>query len=459
MIRVFSHYVSGKLVLLVGLDALLLLFSAYIGISLHAAMTGSAPAVSPAAIAFLFGMLIVLSSTGLYQVDLLGEAKSIQRRLLASVPIGFALTFLIWYLAPSLHLGLDVLALMVVVAMGGSALARVAVHRWGELSGLKPRVLVLGTGSRVLKLAEAAQHSPHHVVVGYVALQPARHYVPLSSVLPMSAGESLSSMVDKYGIDEIVVAVRDRRGGALPVQDLLRCRLKGVRVTELQSFYEREYRQVMLETVNPSWMVFGQGFRLGWGRALAKRLFDLLASALLLVLTLPVLAVAALAILVESGLPLVYRQERVGRGGRVFTVYKLRSMRHDAEQDGTPQWAAADDERTTPVGRILRKLRIDELPQILNVLKGEMSLVGPRPERPFFTDKLVDQLPYYSLRHSVKPGITGWAQVRYHYGSTLDDTVEKLQYDLYYVKNQGLFLDLSVLIATVKVVLTGTGAR
>jgi sugar transferase (PEP-CTERM system associated) len=275
----------------------------------------------------------------------------------------------------------------------------------------------------------------------------------------LAPGESLSSVVKRYGIDEIVLAIRDRRGGAFPVRELLECRLKGIKVTELSTFFEREYQQVILESLNASWMVLGDGFRQGVFRTFVKRGFDLVASTVLLLLALPVIVLAAICILLESGLPVLYRQERVGQGGRIFTIYKLRSMKNGAEGDGDPRWAAANDDRATRVGRIIRKLRIDELPQIINVFKGEMSFVGPRPERPFFVDKLKQQIPYYDLRHSIKPGITGWAQVRYHYGASLDDAVEKLQYDLYYVKNHTLFLDLMVLIATMRVVLWDRGAR
>jgi sugar transferase (PEP-CTERM system associated) len=243
------------------------------------------------------------------------------------------------------------------------------------------------------------------------------------------------------------------------VQELLECRLKGVKVTELSTFFEREYQQVILESLNPSWMVLGDGFRQGVFRTVVKRFFDLAASTALLLVALPVIVLAAMCILLESGLPVLYRQERIGQNGRIFTIYKLRSMKNGAESDGTPRWADSNDDRNTRVGRILRKLRIDELPQIINVFKGEMSFVGPRPERPFFVDQLVQQIPYYALRHSIKPGITGWAQVQYHYGASLDDAVEKLQYDLYYVKNHTLFLDLMVLIATMRVVLWDRGAR
>jgi sugar transferase (PEP-CTERM system associated) len=275
----------------------------------------------------------------------------------------------------------------------------------------------------------------------------------------MEPGESLPTVVKKHGIDEIVLAVRDRRGGGFPVQELLECRLNGTKVTELSAFFEREYQQVFLGSLNPSWIVLGDGFRQGFFRTTVKRLFDLAASTTLLLFALPVMLLAAICIFLESGLPVLYRQERVGQGGGTFTIYKLRSMKNGAESDGNPRWAAANDDRTTRVGRIIRKLRIDELPQIINVFKGEMSFVGPRPERPYFVDKLTTQIPYYALRHSIKPGITGWAQVRYQYGASIDDAIEKLQYELYYAKNHTLFLDLVILIATVEVVLWNRGVR
>jgi sugar transferase (PEP-CTERM system associated) len=465
MVRVFSHYVSAKLVLLVVLEALLLIFAVHVGLAFHLSGPGapifmSGPAVPPPAAAFSLGMLIVMNSMGLYHVGLWKDEQSILVRPVAALVAGLGLSFLMMYLVPALYMGPEGLAIMVIVAVTGSGLVRFGIYKWDQLVAFKPRVLVLGTGSRVVKLAELAQRNQHHVMVGYVAFPPsAQHYVPLPRVLSMAPGESLPSVVEKYGVDEVVVAVRDRRGGGFPVHELLECRLKGVKVTELSTYFEREYQQVSLESLNASWMVLGEGFRQGLFRSTVKRLFDLAASTLLLLLALPVMLLAAVCIFLESGAPVLYRQERVGQGGRIFAIYKLRSMENGAESDGTPRWAAADDDRTTRVGRIIRKLRIDELPQIINVLKGEMSFVGPRPERPFFVDKLTKQIPYYALRHSVKPGITGWAQVRYHYGASLDDAVEKLQYELYYVKNHTLFLDLVILINTVQVVLWDRGAR
>ena len=465
MIHLFNHYVPGRMVVLAFLEALVLLMAAYVGISLDLAgsvieSSGAAYAAPSQAGAFALGMIIVMSSMGLYQPDMESDSRSIRVRLVIALLLGFGFTGLLSYLMPlryprPLSLG----ATIMMVALVGSALVRAGFYRWNKLEVLRPRVLVLGTGSRVMKLAELAKRNPNHQVIGYISAQPSRHYIPLQQVLPMAPEDSLMSIVERHAIDQIVVGVRDRRGGGFPVQQLLECRMKGVKVIELPSFFEREYRQVLLESLNPSWMVLGDGFRQGYFGNAAKRLFDVTVSAVLLLVTLPIILVAALCIYLESGLPVLYRQERVGQGGRTFTLYKLRSMKPDAESEGAPHWAKPNDDRITRVGRFIRKYRIDELPQIFNVLNGEMSFVGPRPERPFFVDQLTKQIPFYALRHSTKPGITGWAQVRYQYGASIDDAIEKLQYDLYYVKNHGLFLDLMILISTVEVVLWGRGAR
>jgi sugar transferase (PEP-CTERM system associated) len=255
------------------------------------------------------------------------------------------------------------------------------------------------------------------------------------------------------------VAVGDRRGGVLPLRELLDCKLNGIRVFDMSSHYEHHLGQIPLDSLNASWLIFGNGFRQDLARRLVKRAFDIVCSVTLLVLSLPIMLLAALAIAWESGLPILYRQERIGHNNRSFHVIKFRSMRIDAEKDGCPQWASSNDSRVTRVGKIIRKLRIDELPQLISVLKGDMSLVGPRPERPFFVEQLTAEVPFYAVRHSLKPGLTGWAQVRYSYGACKDDAVRKLQYDLYYVKNHSLLLDLKILFSTIGVVLTGKGAQ
>jgi sugar transferase (PEP-CTERM system associated) len=245
----------------------------------------------------------------------------------------------------------------------------------------------------------------------------------------------------------------------MPLRQLLDCKVSGTKVYDLNTHFEKTLGQIRVDFLSASWLIFGDGFNQGAWRTGVKRVFDIICSALLLVVASPIMLVTALLIKLESPGSVFYRQERVGQNNSTFQVVKFRSMRNDAEKDGQPVWAQANDARVTRIGAIIRRLRIDELPQIFNVLKGEMSLVGPRPERPFFVEQLTQEIPFYALRHSIKPGVTGWAQVRYAYGSTVEDSLQKLQFDLYYVKNHTLFLDLVVLMETVAVVLTGRGAR
>lgn len=271
--------------------------------------------------------------------------------------------------------------------------------------------------------------------------------------------DHLLRTIRDLNVGEIVIAVREQRGGVLPLRQLLDAKLRGIRVIDLATFYERELGMLYIDHIKASWLIFGEGFSQGLLRDVVKRVFDLFFGLLLLVISLPVQLLAALAIMIDSGMPILYRQERVGQGGRAFTIIKFRTMVDDAEKDGTPRWAQQGDSRITRVGRFLRFTRIDELPQLFNVLRGDMSFVGPRPERPFFVRHLLEDIPFYDLRHSVKPGITGWSQVRYPYGASVGDSMQKLQYDLYYVKNHSLFLDLLILVDTVQVVLLGKGAR
>jgi len=281
--------------------------------------------------------------------------------------------------------------------------------------------------------------------------------VPAASVLPV--GRSLVAIANEHNASEIVVAVQNRRGGSFPIRELLDCKLNGIKVIDSATFFEREACQIRVDSLQPSWFVFGSGFDQTFMRSFVKRAFDLFASLLIFIGTLPVTSITALLIWLEDRSPIFYRQERVGEDGNTFMVLKFRSMRTDAEKEGAPIWAKTGDTRTTRVGRVIRKLRIDEIPQVLNVIKGEMSFVGPRPERPFFVEQLCEKVPYYNMRHSIKPGITGLAQVRYQYGASVEDAVQKLQYDLYYVKNNSLFLDLLILLDTLQVVLLSKGSR
>jgi sugar transferase (PEP-CTERM system associated) len=461
VLRIFSHYVCTRLLALVALEAFMLSQCVAWGYSLSLGDAATVPLSNEMAralttVIFSAVMLLVMAGMGLYELDACSGRSSVFGRLIVAALIGVTLTSLLATVLPLPRMPVHALGIGALGAVCASWLMRRVLVRWVSASSFKARVLVFGAGSGAA-FARLTQRHASHVVIGYVDDQQAPGPLPFARLRPAD-GESLLDLAARYNVNHIVVAVKDRRGGALPVQELLRCRVKGIRVSELATFFERERRQVLIESLTPGWMVFGEGFRQGLTRTIVKRLFDIAASVALLVLTLPVMLVTALCILIESGRPVFYRQERVGEGGRTFTIYKFRSMSTAAERDGKPRWAEARDARVTPIGRVIRKLRIDELPQIFNVLHGEMSFVGPRPERPYFVEQLTEQIPYYALRHSVKPGITGWAQVRYTYGASVDDAVEKLQYDLYYVKNNTLFLDLMILISTMEVVLWGGGS-
>lgn len=322
------------------------------------------------------------------------------------------------------------------------------------------RVLVLGTGpeAQTVETSLAVASHPGLELAGFYPLDKVTARSVSSSRI-VSNHLSLEETVKHLEIDEIIVAVREQRGGVLPLRALLECRLGGVRVTDLARFFERVHGRVPIESLKVSWLIYGNGFRQTWLRGVVKRAFDILVAAVLLPTALPLMVVIACLISLDGGAPIIYRQERVGCRGQKFTLLKFRSMTKDAEKDGQASWASVNDERVTGIGRFMRRTRIDELPQLINVLRGEMSFVGPRPERPTFVAMLTEKIPFYAVRHSVKPGLTGWAQVRYTYGANVEESIKKLEYDLYYVKNHTLLLDMLILIKTVRVVLLGEGAR
>ena len=324
---------------------------------------------------------------------------------------------------------------------------------------VRSRTLIFGSGEAARVVGQTISSAdPNAEIVGYLAGPNEKHTaVAHDKLLP--AGRSLIDTARAHQVDEIVVALSERRAGSMPLRELLDCKLQGVKVYDLNSHFEKCLGQIRIDYLNASWLIFGDGFNQGLGRTMVKRVFDIVSAGLLIALASPVMLLTALAIKLDSRGPVLYRQERTGLDNKPFQCVKFRSMRTDAEMDDQPRWATSGDDRITRVGRLLRVSRIDELPQLFSVLKGDMSLVGPRPERPYFVEQLTREIPFYAVRHSVKPGVTGWAQVRYQYGSTVEDSQEKLQYDLHYVKNHTLWLDLQILVETVHVVLTGKGAR
>ncbi len=322
---------------------------------------------------------------------------------------------------------------------------------------LVENVLIVGTGPTAMHLARQIfhQHDFAYHIVGFAGDEGS--HIPPGYPQLVATSNSIADVVARHAVDRIIVAVDDRRG-SLPVEELVHAKLSGVCVEEAATTYERLTGKIMLENIKPSWLIFSEGFRVSRVRRLLKRGADVVLSLIGLIVGAIPMALTALAVRLESGVPVLYRQERVGQHGRLFTLFKFRSMRVDAE-GATPVWAREDDDRVTRVGRVIRLTRLDELPQLWNVLRGDMSFVGPRPERPYFVEMLSEEIPFYHERHAVKPGITGWAQVKYRYGSSIEDATEKLRYDLYYIKHTSLFFDLTIVFDTVKVILFGKGAK
>jgi len=464
VIRFFRHYVPLNLLLLVLIEALILGGAIYAGVSARFFDGNVIPddlqPLLPKALTFTVVMLGLMTASGLYDLEWQGGVRALLQRLGLSFGLGLVTMSLLFYFFPTLLFGRGAFLLSFGLALLGILLSRALFIRWARAGAFKTRALVIGTGSRAAHiealLAKRGQ-AGNVQVLGYLPMGGSHHFVNHDRIL--DTPEGLPELAARLQISEIILAVRDRRGGGLPVPELLKCKLRGIRILELSSFFERENGHLQLDSMNASWMMLADGFHQGMLRDTIKRLFDLLVSTSMLAISLPIMVLTALLIKLESSGPVLYRQERVGQGGRNFTILKFRSMCVDAEKDGKPRWAGQNDSRVTLTGRFIRRTRIDELPQIFNVFFGDMSFVGPRPERPYFVQDLTQKIPYYGVRHTVKPGITGWAQVRYAYGATDEDAMQKLQYDLYYVKNHSLFLDLMILFQTAQVVLWGKGAR
>lgn len=404
-------------------------------------------------------MLALNAWLGMYQRLHHRSFEDTRARAVLSLHLSIPVAYVLLVMLPEAQLNRHMLEIAGMAAIFGMLANRVRAQHGRSRSMVMHRVLIIGVGKEALGVAESlGLDDPQVEIAGFYPGHPTEEvHVPQERVLTRDM--SLTDTANALKVDEIVVAVRERRGGVLPLRELLDCRISGVKVMDLSSHFESMLGQIRIDALKAGWLIFGEGFDQGFIRTCIKRIFDWLFAFVMLILLSPIMLITALAILFEDGGPIFYRQERVGLNGRLFNVIKFRSMRSDAESDGKPRWASANDDRVTRVGRFIRKTRIDELPQLYCVLKGDMSMVGPRPERPYFVDKLTKEIPFYTVRHSVKPGVTGWAQVRYHYGASVDDAVHKLQYDLYYVKNHTLLLDLVVLFETVSVVVGGKGAQ
>ena len=460
MVRIFNHYIHGAALRGIVFDLALVLIVAMVAVSLDlGSIDRAVPLAGTHVVSFAACLFVINSASGLYETAACGTVGRSFARALLVLLVALPLTWAIFGLLPASFADRSSIQLSIMAGVSALILRRAYLSHASAGPARQTRIMIFGAGTAAVVVGNTLRAAdPNADIVGYVAGPNEREpAVPANEILELDG--TLPSMAQRLGVDEIVVALTERRAGSMPLRQLLDCKASGTKVYDLNTHFEKTLGQIRIDYLSASWLIFGDGFNQGAWRTAVKRVFDIFCATTLILLTAPIMLVTAVLIKLESAGPVLYRQERVGQNGRTFSIAKFRSMRTDAEKDGRPRWASANDDRVTSVGHIIRRLRIDELPQLLNVLRGDMSLVGPRPERPFFVDQLTQEIPFYALRHSVKPGVTGWAQVRYPYGATVEDSQEKLQFDLYYVKNHTLFLDLVVLMETVGVVLTGKGAR
>lgn len=462
MIRLFKHYIPYPVLFLALIDFFLLVAAAETAWVLRAHQIGMqvdyiGNRFGPL-LTFAISVHVAAMAVGVYGPDALQSLRFAIARLLVAVSLGVIFQSIMAFVFPGTTLWRSNSLYAMGLAFVFLAMSRAILGTLVGGQSFKRRLLVLGAGPRAQRIKDLeAKPGTGFSVVGFIAMDEAKRVIP--EAINRSAIYNLADYVVKLGTSEVVLALEERRN-ALPLDDLLRIKTTGVHVNDISTFLERETGRVDLDSVNPSWLIFSDGFSSGRRLSgIAKRLFDIAASSILLFFTAPIILLFALLVKLESKGPAFYRQQRVGLFGQSYHVLKLRSMRQDAESSGKAVWAQKDDDRVTAVGRFIRKVRIDELPQTWNVLKGEMSFVGPRPERPEFVADLEQQLSYYAERHMVKPGITGWAQINYPYGASIEDSRHKLEYDLYYAKNYTPFLDLLILLQTIRVILWPDGAR
>ncbi len=461
MIRLFKHYIPHAVILLGLLDFGLLFLAGELAWQVRASQIGmEVDPISERWLSLTGSALVVwlaMISVGVYGPNALRSLRYAAARLLVAISLAILALAMVEFVLSNITFWRSTLFYMMLLTIAFMVADRLLLNSFLGSSAFRRRVMVLGAGDRAQRVRELGDRPESgFAVVAYLAMNEGDRVV--EEAIPRDAIHDLGRFVENLGVSEVVLALQERRN-ALPLKDLLRIKTKGVHVNDFSSFMERETGRVDLDTVNPSWLIFSDGF--SSSRMLssaAKRVFDIVASSILLALTLPIIVLFALIVKLDSKGPAFFRQKRVGLYGETFNLIKLRSMRTDAEANGA-KWAEKNDPRITRIGRFIRKVRIDELPQTWSVLKGEMSFVGPRPEVPQFVNDLEEQLPFYAERHMVKPGITGWAQINYPYGASIEDSRKKLEYDLYYAKNYTPFLDLVVLLQTVRVILWPEGAR
>jgi sugar transferase (PEP-CTERM system associated) len=462
MLRVFKHYVPHAVILLALLDFLLLVTAAEMAWIVRARQINMF--VDPITtrllplLTFALAVQTAMIAVGVYGIDALLSLRFAAARLLVAVSLGVIFMSTMFFALPGITLWRSNSLYAMIFGYILLVFVRALFGKLLGSDGFKRRLLVLGAGPRAARIRSlAAEKGVGFIIVGHVSMNDCEPVIP--TAINRVHIENLAEHAMLLNASEVVLALEERRN-ALPINDLIRVKTTGVHVNELTSFLERETGRVDLDTVNPSWLIFSDGFSSGRRlSSFAKRIFDIVVSLALLIIAAPLILITAIIVKLESRGPAFFRQTRVGLYGETFELIKLRSMREDAEVNGEAVWAEKNDPRITRVGNIIRKTRIDELPQIWSVLKGDMSFVGPRPERPQFVEALETKLNYYAERHMVKPGITGWAQINYPYGASLEDARHKLEYDLYYAKNYTPFLDVLILLQTLRVILWPEGAR
>jgi sugar transferase (PEP-CTERM system associated) len=457
-IRVFNRYVSQRHLTVFAGE--LLLIAGSMGFVLHHYSPDDELSTSVWKGAVVSALcMLCLYYNDLYDLTVVRSTREVFIRLLQSVGSALILIALLYLVVPWLMVA-DGASLPAFAIYLTSILAwRLVFNHVTRLRSFGERVLIVGTDATAQNVARQirAQEDFAYEIVGFIDDDVSRVMQSVGEWRVVGTPDDIERVIARLGVDRLIVGMSNRRG-RLPVRALLRTKLQGIRVEDIHTVYERLTGKLLVEDLRPSWLIFSDDYCASRWTRRSKRAFDIALALVGLVVATPFVLLTALAVWLESGSPVLYRQERVGENGRLFTLNKFRSMRQDAEQ-GTPVWARAEDDRVTRVGRLIRHTRLDELPQLWNVLRGDMSFVGPRPERSFFVDQLAEQIPLYEQRHAVKPGLTGWAQVKYRYGASFEDSLEKLRYDLYYVKHLSIPFDLTILFDTVKVVLFAKGAR
>ena len=453
--QVFNRQVSGRGLTVFGFETLLVSGSLLVAAHVHGSLSDAVSGLWKIVLITVVCELCFYYND-LYDLTVVHSKTELFIRVLQAAGAASITLAVVSVLMPSLVIGGGIFLTSLALLLVAVPAWRLAFEGLTTDPHLKENVLIVGTGPLARTVAQQilAQHDFAYRIAGFVDDEPS---VSPNDPMVLGSTADLPSLVAKHHVDRIVVSLTDRRG-KLPTAQLLHAKMSGVRVEDAATTYERLTGKIFTDGIKPSWLIFSDGFARSQVTRVVKRAFDLVGAFVGIVLAAPLMFLTAIAVRLDSPGPVLYRQDRVGENGRIFTLSKFRSMRADAES-GTPIWAKDKDDRVTRVGRFIRLTRLDELPQLWNVLRGDMSFVGPRPERPFFVERLAAAIPFYLERHAVKPGVTGWAQVKYRYGSSIEDATEKLRYDLYYIKHLSIVFDLTILIDTVKVILSGKGAK